>query len=115
MENDKQQSLQRNAKIIYVLYMVGIIIGLTTVIGVVMAYINKKDAPGWLKSHFEFQANTFWYGMLFLIAGSLLSTVISLGYVAFPVWAVWVIIRSVKGMKLLDGQQPQPDPKNWLF
>lgn len=37
------------AKIVYVLYLVGILFGLTTLIGVVMAYVNRGDAPEWLK------------------------------------------------------------------
>ena len=39
------------AKIVYILYLVGILFGITGLVGVVMAYINKSDAPEWLQSH----------------------------------------------------------------
>jgi len=38
------------AKIIYVLYLVSFILGITGIIGLIMAYIYKGDARDWLKS-----------------------------------------------------------------
>jgi uncharacterized membrane protein len=39
--------------------MVCLLFGITGVIGVVMAYINKDDAAEWLKTHYQFQIRTF--------------------------------------------------------
>ncbi|HIF9240904.1 TPA: DUF4870 family protein [Photobacterium damselae] len=50
---------QNNAKIIYILYLVGLVIGVTGIVGVIMAYVNKGDAPQWLQDHFRFQIRTF--------------------------------------------------------
>ena len=37
-----------NAKLVYILYLVGILIGVTGIVGVIMAYINRGDArTGW--------------------------------------------------------------------
>ena len=72
-------STERTAKIIYILYLVGIVIGITGIIGVIMAYINKTDAPAWLQSHYQFQVRTFWIGFLYLIIGGILTLAV-IGY-----------------------------------
>ncbi|NVP02136.1 hypothetical protein HWA77_18135, partial [Photobacterium damselae subsp. damselae] len=66
---------QNNAKIIYILYLVGLVIGVTGIVGVIMAYVNKGDAPQWLQDHFRFQIRTFWIGLLLLFVGGILSSV----------------------------------------
>ena len=38
----------RMATIVYILYLVGLIAGITTVVGVVIAYVNRADAPEWV-------------------------------------------------------------------
>ena len=54
------------AKIVYILYLVSLLFGITGIIGVVMAYINKDDAPEWVQTHYQFQIRTFWIGALFI-------------------------------------------------
>ncbi|NLG74719.1 MAG: hypothetical protein GX535_00625, partial [Xanthomonadaceae bacterium] len=53
------------AKIIYVLYLVGLLTALTSLVGVVMAYIYRDEAPDWLKTHYTFQIRTFWLMLLY--------------------------------------------------
>lgn len=107
-------STEGTAKIIYILYLVGILFGVTGIVGVVMAYVNKDDAPDWLKSHYQFQIRTFWIGGLYLFIGTLLS-IILIGWLVLLFWVVWLIIRCVKGMKSLDAKTAHPDPTSWLF
>lgn len=107
-------STEGTAKIVYVLYLVGILFGITGIIGVVMAYINKSDAPEWLKTHYQFQIRTFWIGALYLIVGTILSLVI-IGWFVLLFWVVWLIIRTVKGIKLLDTKTAHPNPTGWMF
>ena len=59
------------AKIVYILYMVGLVMGITGIVGVVLAYVNKDNAPEWLKSHYQFQIRTFWIGALYIFVGCL--------------------------------------------
>ncbi|PKH29336.1 hypothetical protein [Shewanella sp. ALD9] len=105
---------KEQAKIVYLLYMVGLLFGITGIIGVVMAYINKGDAPEWLKTHYQFQIRTFWIGAIYIFLGSILSLVI-IGWFVFLFWAVWLIIRSLKGMKALELEKPIENPTGWLF
>ena len=102
------------ARIIYVLYLVGLATGLTLLIGVIMAYVNKDDAPDWLKSHYDFQIRTFWIGLLYCIVGAILSIVL-IGFLVLLFWAVWLIVRVVKGFKYLEQRQPVPDATTWMF
>ena len=110
----EKPSAEGNARIIYILYLVGIVFGVTGIVGVVMAYINKSDAPEWLQSHYRFQIRTFWIGALYLVVGTILTMVI-IGFLVLLFWVVWLIIRCVKGMKYLDEKQAHPDPAGWMF
>lgn len=110
---DNEGSAQ-NAKIIYILYLVGIVVGITGLVGVIMAYINKDEAPDWLKSHYQFLIRTFWIGLLYCVVG-IISAVFIIGIFILLFWVVWLIIRCVKGMKALDAKQPHPDPTGWMF
>lgn len=102
------------AKIVYILYMAGLIVGLTGIVGVVIAYVQRNESADWLKSHFEFQIRTFWIGLIYIVVGSIL-TLILVGYLVFLFWVVWLIVRCVKGFLLIDKKLPHPNPQGWLF
>lgn len=102
------------AKTVYILYLVGIVFGILGIIGVVMAYINKSDAPDWLKSHYQFQIRTFWIGGLYMLIGFILIFVL-IGYLVLLFWVIWLIVRCIKGMKSLDQKEPHPNPSGWMF
>ncbi len=103
-----------SAKIVYILYLVGLIFGITGIIGVIMAYINKENAPDWVKSHYQFQIRTFWIGAVYLIAGTILSLIL-IGWFILLFWAVWLIVRSIKGMQALDAEKAIENPTRWGF
>ena len=103
-----------SAKIIYILYLVAIVFGITGLIGVVMAYVYRSDAPDWLRSHYQFQIRTFWIGVLYFLVGLVL-TFVFIGYLVLLFWVVWVIVRCVKGIKALDQKEALPNPTGWMF
>lgn len=107
-------SADTNAKIVYILYMVGIAFGITGIVGVVMAYIYKDESAAWLQSHYQFQIRTFWIGGIYIFLGTILSLVL-VGWLILLFWVVWLVIRCVKGIQLLDKKQPHPNPTAWLF
>jgi len=102
------------AKLIYVLYLVGFAAGITLVIGVVMAYVNKDDAPQWLQTHYRFQIRTFWLGLLYCAAGFVLMFVL-IGFLVWLFAAIWLIVRVIKGFKHLERSEPMPDYETWMF
>jgi uncharacterized membrane protein len=61
----------------------------------------KEEAPEWLASHYQFQIRTFWIGRLYLVFAALTSFIV-IGFAVGVFWNMWLIIRSVKGMKVLD-------------
>lgn len=103
-----------SVKLVYILYLVGIFVGLTGIVGVIVAYVNKGEGPDWLQTHYQYQIRTFWIGALYLVVGSLLSLIL-IGWFVIVFWIVWLIVRCVKGMKYADNQQAVPAPTTWWF
>jgi uncharacterized membrane protein len=103
-----------SAKLVYILYLISIIIGITAIVGLVIAYVNRDDAADWLKSHYRFQIRTFWIGALYLFIGVLLYQLV-IGAFILLFWLFWLIVRCAKGMKYLDRQQAHPAPQSWMF
>ncbi len=112
--NNEKPTTAGTAKTIYILYLVSIVIGITAIVGLIMAYVNREDAPGWLKSHYQFQIRTFWIGALYLMIGVLLSQVI-IGLFILLFWLLWLVVRCTRGMKYLDRKEAYPDPKGWML
>lgn len=102
------------AKIIYILYLVGIFIALTGLIGVIMAYVNQSGAPRWLQSHYRFQIRTFWIGLLYLLVGAML-TGIGVGWLIILGWLIWLVVRCAQGLRFLDRREAHPNPVTWFF
>lgn len=103
-----------NANLIYILYLVAIAFGLTAIVGVVMAYMGKDDAPDWLKSHYHNQINIFWKGLLYMVIGAVLMVVL-IGFLIMLAALIWYIVRIVKGMQALSKGEAIENPANWSF
>jgi len=103
-----------NAKIVYILYLVSLVVGITSIIGVVMAYMYKAEAADWVRDHYRWQIRTFWIGLLYSFVGFLL-LFFGIGFLLLIAVAVWFIIRCIKGFQCLEKRQPLPDSGSWLF
>lgn len=103
-----------NANLIYILYLVGLVAGITAIVGVIMAYMAKDKSPDWLRSHYHNQINIFWKALLYCVIGVVL-TVILIGFLILLFALIWYVVRIVKGMQALSGGQPYPDPSSWSF
>lgn len=100
---------------IYALHIAGAVTGgVTCLIGAILAYVSRKDAPDWLAGHYEFQIRTFWLALLFCVIALPLTTV-GIGIVLLPAIGVWLVVRSVVGLSNLLKGQPYPTPKNWML
>ncbi|GEO80266.1 DUF4870 family protein [Pararhodospirillum oryzae] len=100
--------------IVYVLYIIGFSNGLTAIVGVFIAHLQDRTSSPLEKSHFQFQIRTFWYGLLMLAVGAMLSIVI-VGYAILFAWLVWTLLRCVKGLLLLNENKPIADPNSLLL
>jgi len=76
------------------------------IIGVMINHIKSDDVKNsWLQSHFTWQKNTFWFGLLWISLG-MLTTNILVGYVVLFFVPIWLIYRIAKGwIYLVDGKE----------
>jgi len=111
---DLQDNAKKTALIVYALYLASFIVGITLLVGVVVAYIYRKDADDWLASHYRFQIRTFWMFVLFSVIGGM-STIVFVGWFVLVFAAVWLIVRCVIGVKRLGERQSIENPASWLF
>jgi uncharacterized membrane protein len=101
-----------NALVIYVLYLLSFVVGITGLIGIVMAYINRGKAGGFVETHYTWLIRTFWIGLLYSAIAMVLAMV-AIGFLLMIAVAVWAVIRLVKGVMALNKNQPIPDPLTW--
>lgn len=102
------------ALIVYILYLVGFLTGLTAVIGAVIAYLKSEKAAAVCQSHFQFQVRTFLIGLLYVVLGAI-TLHVGLGALILLLWFIWTLIRCVKGLLALNAGEPIRDPNSWLF
>jgi uncharacterized membrane protein len=105
---------QENAQLIYVCYLLSVAIGITALIGVVMAHLNRSEGEGWVRDHYTFLIRTFWIGLLYGVVGLALS-IFLIGIPILIATSVWWIVRCVQGLGYASKQQPIPSPESWLF
>jgi uncharacterized membrane protein len=102
------------ALIVYILYLSAYIVGVTAVIGVIIAHIQVGTAEPVLASHYRFQIRTFWIGVLYLMVGFVLVWVL-IGFVVLLWWFIWSLVRNIKGILALNENRPIADPGSWMF
>jgi len=103
-----------SAKLVYILYLASLLVGITSIIGVVIAYVNKAESPEWLQSHYQFQIRTFWISLLIGFIGVVTSW-IGIGVLILLFLLIWMIVRCVKGYKVLEKGEAHPNPTGWGF
>jgi uncharacterized membrane protein len=99
---------------VYILYLLGFITGISSIIGVIIASLQKNRGDPILRTHTEFQIRTFWIGLLFAFVG-FLTAHLAIGVAILLWWFIWTLIRCVKGLLALNEGKPIPDPNSWWF
>ena len=102
------------ALIVYILYLAAYAVGITALIGVIIAHVQVGSADPMLASHYRFQIRTFWIGVLYWIVGGILVFVL-IGFVILLWWFIWSIIRNIKGLLALNENRPIANPTSWMF
>lgn len=100
--------------LVYILYLAGLVFPITGLVGLIIAYIYRSEAPHWLASHYQLQIRTFWIGLLFIMISIPLSLIV-IGYFVALLWVVWLIVRCIKGLRYLNREQAYPNPTGWWF
>lgn len=103
-----------NALVIYILYLASLVIGVTGIVGIVLAYINRGKAGGFVESHYTFLIRTFWIGLLYALI-SVVLMMVAIGVVLMFAVAVWFIARCILGLQALQRGEPVKDPDSWFL
>lgn len=93
--------------IVYILYILGYVTGIANLIGVVLAYMVKDTGQPLTYSHYQEQIKIFWISLIGFIVG-LLTVHIFLGVLILIFTYVWVIVKTIKGLLLLNKDKPFP-------
>jgi uncharacterized membrane protein len=102
------------AVIIYALHLASFVFGVTSIVALVLAYVNRDTAPDWLKSHYTFQIRTFWIAVAYF-AAAFLTMPLLIGFVLVPAVCVWFIVRCAVGLNYLLKNEPYPRPETWTI
>ena len=104
-----ETSLQRLAVIVYALQAASLFTGtLTLFAGIIINYVRREDVQGsWIESHFRWQIKTFWYSLLWMVIGGVM-TIFLVGWVILLAASLWLIYRIIKGWVYLNERRPMP-------
>ncbi len=100
--------------LVYVLLLTSVVFPLSGLVGIIIAYVYKEEAPAWLQSHYRLQIRTFWISFLYVVLGLLLLLLI-IGKLILLFWLVWFLVRCIKGIRYLHNGQAYPNPGGWFF
>ena len=102
---------QTNALVVYILYLVGLRRSASRgLIGLVIAYVNRGKAGGFVETHYTWQIRTFWIGLLYALISAVLMLV-AIGFVLAFAVAVWFIVRCIMGIQALQRGEPIKNPR----
>ena len=103
------------ALVVYILYFTSYVIGITAIVGVVIAHVQiGSTTDPMLRSHYQWQIRTFWIGILYFVIGVVLCFVL-IGIFVLLFWFIWTLVRTVKGVLALNENRPIANPTSWLF
>ena len=114
--------------VVYALYLIGLINGLTIVLGLVIAYANRGAAGPRTRTHYLFQIRTVWTALAWwIIAGILIfwgvplsliligAPLLVLGGLILALAHIWFAVRCILGLVYLSRGEAYPRPRAWLF
>jgi len=103
-----------NIQLIYVLYLVSFVVGITGLVGVVLAYLNRGKSEVWLETHYTWAIHTFWIGVLYAFISMLLMFV-GIGFLMMILVAIWIVVRCVIGLQAVSRGEPIKNPESWIL
>lgn len=86
--------------------------GFFSVIAIILNYVKRDDLPDeFFRSHFRWQARSFWFTLLWLVLSSPLFLLIFFpGVVAWTVIGLWYLYRFIRGWWNFIENKPMPAP-----
>jgi len=102
----QEQSNKTLTTVVYGLQAASYLFLVTAIIAVIINYVKRSEVDGtWQATHFRWQIRTFWWGLLWLVIGAVLTPLI-IGYPIVLANAIWFAYRIIKGwLRLNDGKE----------
>ncbi|BBO59192.1 hypothetical protein [Mycoavidus sp. B2-EB] len=105
LSHEQERRLRTLTHVLYGLYALSLLIGVTGVIAVIINYIKRSETNGtFYASHFSWQIRTFWWSLGLLIL-SLLFNGIFIGKLILWGSMLWVVYRVIKGWLRLNDRK----------
>lgn len=101
-----------NVQVVYCLYLVSFVVGLTGIVGLIMAYVNRGKSEPWVDTHYSYAIRTFWIGLLYALISSILMLV-AVGVILIFGVAIWIVVRCVIGLQKASAGEPITRPTSW--
>jgi uncharacterized membrane protein len=107
LERTSVESERTVVLVAYFLHLVGAIAGVTSIVGLILNYVRRHHYGGIYDSHHDWMISSFWWAILWIVIGCVL-TLIFVGWaILFVVW-IWYIYRHVRGLIALLNGEPIP-------
>lgn len=103
-----------NIQVIYVLYLVALVVGVTALVGIVLAYLNRGKSEPWVETHYTWAIRTFWIGILFSII-SMVLMMVAIGFLLLLATAIWAVVRIVIGLQAVSRKEAIKNPESWML
>lgn len=92
--------------LIYLLYAIGFVFGITFLAGGIMALIKRgEESDALLASHYAYQARTFIWSMVWLVVG-FITFIAVVGYFVLIANYIWTLYRVIKGWLAFSSFKP---------
>lgn len=114
--------------VVYALYLLGFTNGLTFLVGLIVAYVNRDAAGPINASHYTFAIRTFWLSIWWFLGGLalvLVGLVLAVLLIGFPMMiaggvilsliSAWFVVRTILGLIYLLRGEAYPRPLTWLI
>ena len=96
--------------IVSLLYLSSFILGVTALIGVILAFVWKGEPhEDWEATHYQYLINTFWIGLVGTIVG-VVTMIVLVGFLVLLATVALCVVRSVLSLINAQKRQAMPNP-----
>lgn len=101
--------------IISLLYFAGFVTGISGLVALILAFVWQSEVAGsWEESHLQYHVTTGIGAFVASIVALVLMFVL-IGFLLFPLIAVWMVARCVFAILRAQKQEAMPNPGTLLF
>src|SRR5436190_4746749 len=85
--------------------------GIFSVIAIILNYVKRPDLPDdFFRSHFRWQARSFWFTLLWLVLAAPLWLPVLPGWIAYSIIGLWYLYRFIRGWWSFSEGRAMPVP-----